>query len=41
MSSWQKLDLKERLAVLTNVSEKTGIPLENAIENIKNITQQK
>lgn len=32
MSSWQKLELKERSAILTNVSEKTGIPVENAIE---------
>lgn len=32
MSSWQKLELKERLAILTTVSEKTGIPVENAIE---------
>ncbi len=32
MSSWQKLELKERLAILTSVSEKTGIPVEDAIE---------
>jgi len=32
MSSWQNLELKERLAILTSVSEKTGIPVENAIE---------
>lgn len=32
MSSWQRLELKERLAILTSVSEKTGIPVENAIE---------
>lgn len=32
MSSWQNLELRERLAILTSISEKTGIPVENAIE---------
>ncbi len=34
MSSWQKLEVKERLSILTEVSEMLKIPVEDAIRRI-------